>query len=134
MEIHPPTKVFVATSPISGLGVFAKERIAKDELIEICPVLALPLQPGETSSLFIDYRFNYPSGTGDKWSEQVISLGYGSLYNHSNNNNAVWYSDEALRVFRFVAIRDIEPGEEICTYYGSSEAYWADGRTHTDVR
>jgi uncharacterized protein len=132
VEIHPPLKVFVQPSPISGLGVFAKARIAKDEVIEECPILPLPLQRGDPSSLLIDYRFNFPSGTGNEWSEQVVCLGFGSLYNHSNENNAHWYSDNENRTFKFFAVRDIEVGEEIFTYYGS-DAYWTDGRTHTEV-
>jgi uncharacterized protein len=132
MEIHPPAKVFVKPSTIAGLGVFANERIAKDDVIEECPVLPLPLHPGDVSPLLIDYRFNFPSGTGSQWAEQVVCLGFGSLYNHSNNNNAHWYSDNDNRTLKFFAVRDIEPGEEIFTYYGS-DAYWTDGRTHTEV-
>jgi uncharacterized protein len=132
VEIYPSSKVFVKPSLVSGLGVFAKDRIVASEVIEECPVLQLPLEPGDVSPLFIDYRFNFPSGTGSEWSEQVICLGFGSLYNHSNENNAHWYSDSDNRTLKFFAVRDIEPGEEIFTYYGS-EAYWTDGRTHTEV-
>lgn len=132
MELQPPKKIYVKHSPISGLGVFAKEKILKAEVIEECPILSLPNKPGESSPLFIDYRFNFPSGSGSNWKEQVISLGYGSLYNHSNENNAIWYSDNSKRTFIFEAVRDIEAGEEIFTYYGP-DTYWSDGRTHTEV-
>jgi uncharacterized protein len=132
VEIYPSSKVFVKPSTVSGLGVFAKDRILASEVIEECPVLQLPLEPGDVSRLLIDYRFNFPSGTGSEWSEQVICLGFGSLYNHSNENNAHWYSDNANRTLKFFAVRDIEPGEEILTYYGS-ETYWTDGRTHIEV-
>ena len=98
----------------------------------MCPFLALPNVQGEPSSLFIDYRFNFPSGPGSNWTEQVLSLGYGSLYNHSDQNNAYWYSDNTRRTFNFVAKRDIEAGEEIFTYYGSDN-YWNEGRKHTEV-
>lgn len=129
--IKMPTKIYVDNSPVHGLGVFAKEKIYKDEVIEECPVLKLPIERGEHSSLLIDYRFNFPS-TGF-WIEQVIPLGYGPLYNHSNTPSAYWYSVDDKRTFLFVASRDIELGEEIFVYYGGSE-YWNDGRTHTQVK
>ena len=47
----------------------------------------------------------------------VIVLGFGSIYNHSDNNNATWETDLDKNCFRFKAVRDIEPGEEICTNY-----------------
>ena len=102
LNIHPPQKIYVKNSPVHGLGVFASEKINKDEIFEICPILSLPMKFGEVSPLFIDYRFNWPSGTSD-WKEQVISLGFGSLYNHSESPNAYWFSDNETRTFKFVA-------------------------------
>ena len=50
----------------------------------------------------------------------VIPLGYGCIYNHSDNNNARWTNHPKCKAFQFVAIKDIEAGEEICTNYGES--------------
>lgn len=129
--IAMPTKIYVDNSPVHGLGVFAKEKIYKGEVIEECPILKLPIERGEYSSLLIDYRFNFPSTAA--WTEQVIPFGYGALYNHSNTSNAYWCSVDDKRTFLFIANRDIEAGEEIFTYYGGSE-YWNDGRVHTQVK
>jgi SET domain-containing protein len=129
--IQLPTKIYVDNSPVHGLGVFAKEKINEGELIEECTILTLPIQKGEDSNLFIDYRFNFPSGL--EWEEQVVALGFGSLYNHSESPNAHWYSNNEKRTFCFVALRDIEVGEEIFTFYGD-ESYWNDGRTYIDVK
>ena len=129
--IQAPTKIYVAKSPVHGWGVFAKEKILTGELIEECPVLDLPIEKGEVTSLLIDYRFNFPSGT--EWESQVVALGYGSLYNHSDQANAYWVSDNLARTFKFIASRDIEAGEEIFTYYGDA-SYWNDGRTHTNLK
>jgi len=123
-------KIFIDRSPIHGWGVFAKENIKEGEVFEECPVLPLPIQKGESSSLLIDYRFNWPQGT--EWEEQVISWGYGSLYNHSDPANAYWVSDLDRRTFKFIANRDIIAGEEIFIWYGD-ESYWNDGRNHTSV-
>jgi SET domain-containing protein len=129
-SIQPPKKIVVQSSPIHGLGVFCVDKIYSGELIEECPILTLPIEFGEVTSLLIDYRFNWPSGSNN-WREQVVALGFGSFYNHSSNPNAYWYSSEDRRTFHFIASRDIEVGEEIFVWYGD-EAYWNDGRTHID--
>jgi SET domain-containing protein len=128
--IQLPTKIYVDKSPVHGWGVFAKDKIYQGELIEECPILSLPIIKGEESNLFLDYRFNFPSGSN--WDEQVLALGYGGIYNHSNTPNAYWSSNNEKRTFCFVALRDIEIDEEIFTFYGD-ESYWNDGRTHTEV-
>jgi SET domain-containing protein len=129
--IQLPTKIYVDKSPVHGWGVFAKDKINKGELIEECTILTLPIEKGEDSSLFIDYRFNFPSGP--EWTEQVLAMGCGGIYNHSSNPNAYWYSNNEKRTFCFIALRDIDIDEEIFTFYGD-ESYWNDGRTHTEVK
>ena len=127
--IHNP-KIYVDKSPIHGWGVFAKDFIRSGEVFEICPVLDLPINKGESSPLLIDYRFNWPQG--ENWDTQVISFGFGSLYNHSNDANAYWRSNLKNKTFEFVSIKDIHPGEEIFIWYGDIN-YWNDGRNHTDI-
>lgn len=124
------TKIYVDKSPIHGWGVFAKEDIEEGEVFEECPILTLPITKGESTPLLIDYRFNWPQGT--EWEEQVLALGYGSLYNHSENANAFWVSDLDNRTFKFISNREIKKGEEIFVWYGDVN-YWNDGRVHTNV-
>jgi len=124
--INSPKKIFIRPSHGKGLGVFASENISQGETIEDCPLLSLPIKKGESSNLLLDYRFNYPLGLD--FEEQVIALGYGSLYNHSDTPNAMWIHHPNLKkVFRFVAIKEIALGEEILVFYGD-ETYWSDGR------
>ena len=122
-RIFPPTKIYLNKSSIHGLGVFAKYTIYEGELIEECPVLTLPIQKGDVSSLMIDYRFNWPAET--EWEEQVIGLGFASMYNHSNNPNATWISDIDKKTFKFIASKTINPNEEIFVWYGD-DSYWTD--------
>jgi SET domain-containing protein len=112
------------------MGVFAKDFIRAGEVFEICPVLDLPINKGESSPLLIDYRFNWPQG--ENWDTQVISFGFGSLHNHSNDANTYWRSNLKNKTFEFVSIKDIHPGEEIFIWYGDIN-YWNDGRNHTDI-
>ena len=123
-------KICIDKSPIHGWGVFAYEEIKEGEIVEECPIHPLPISKGESSSLLIDYRFNWPQGI--EWEEQVISWGYGSLYNHSESPNAYWISDPEKRTFKFIANRDIVPGEEILIWYGDVN-YWNDGRSSTQI-
>ena len=123
-------KVYADRSPVHGWGVFAYEDIKEGEVFEECPVHPLPIQKGESSSLLIDYRFNWPQGT--EWEQQVLPWGFGCLYNHSNDANAYWISDLENQTFKFIASKDISKGEEIFVWYGDVN-YWNDGRTHTRV-
>ena len=123
-------KIYIDKSPVHGWGVFAKEDIMEGEVFEECPVLTLPIEKGEVTSLLIDYRFNWPQG--GEWEEQVFPLGYGGLYNHSENANAYWVSNTEDKTFRFIANRDIQPNEEIFVWYGDIN-YWNDGRSNTNV-
>jgi len=127
--IHNP-KIYVDKSPVHGWGVFAKEDIMEGEVFEECPVLTLPIEKGEVTSLLIDYRFNWPQG--GEWEEQVFPLGYGGLYNHSENANAYWVSNLENKTFQFISHREIKKGDEIFTWYGDV-SYWNDGRNNTNV-
>lgn len=128
--ITPPKKIYVKNSPIHGLGVFASEKIIKEEMIEECPILSLPINKGENSGILLDYRFNWPQGV--EWEEQVVGLGFASLYNHSETPNAYWISNYEKRTFNFIASRDIEVDEEIFVWYGDM-SYWNDGRSTTKI-
>jgi len=129
-RINPPTKIYVDKSPIHGLGVFASQKINQDEVIEEVPVLTLPINKGESSGILLDYRFNWPQGV--EWDEQVVGLGFSSLYNHSDDANAYWVSDLERKTFKFISNREINEGEEIFIWYGD-ENYWNDGRNNINV-
>ncbi len=110
---HPPRSVYVKQTRNRGRGVFAACRIAAAEVIEEVPVLVLPTEilwmPQGTAEL-ANYVFEWSPG------KVALALGYGSLYNHSFDPNAR-VDDRAIRRKRFVAIRDIEPHEEILINY-----------------
>ena len=131
MRINPPTKIYVESSPIHGLGVFASEDISEEEILEVCTVIDMGMRFGDTSHILIDYRFNWPQG-GSPWDKQVVSTGFALLYNHSNTPNAAWRSNLENNTFEFYSIKNIKSDEEIFVWYGDV-SYWNDGRTHTNV-
>lgn len=131
MRINPPTKIYVESSPVHGLGIFASEDINEGEILEVCPVIDMGMKFGDVSHILIDYRFNWPQG-GTPWDKQVVSTGFGLLYNHSNTPNAAWRSNLENNTFEFYSTKNIKSGEEVFVWYGDV-SYWNDGRTHINV-
>jgi SET domain-containing protein len=125
MKLKTASKIEIKESPGKGYGVFAIDVIEAGEIIEECHLVSLPISKGEASDILINYRYCWPCT--EDWQEQVVALGYGSIYNHSDDNNAFWQDHPSAKAFQFIANRRILPGEEICIYYGDS-SYWADGR------
>lgn len=124
-------RVYVDKSQIHGLGVFASEDIKEGEVFERTPILRLPTKRGDTNYVLIDYTFIWPRI--QDWREHVLPMGFGCLYNHSDNPNADWRSNEEEITFEFFAKRDIKKDEEILIYYGN-DLYWQDGRNQIEVK
>jgi SET domain-containing protein len=59
---------------------------------------------------------------GDK-GDALILLGNGSLYNHSNTPNIIPVMEKDGRL-GFVAIHDIERGDELCFNYGYTPHFY----------
>ncbi len=100
--------------PGRGRGVFCHHDIPADALIEVCPVIVLPkgdLEHVHRSHLH-DYYFLW-----EHEGETAIALGYGSLYNHAEPNNADYEMHFDERTLHVIATRKIPAGEEICIDY-----------------
>jgi SET domain-containing protein len=130
--IEVPKKIYIDKSSIHGIGVFANDFIPENEIIEICPVIDMGMNFGELSHILLNYRFNWPQGSVN-FEKQVVCVGYGMLYNHSNTPNAAWRSNIELNSFEFFAIKPIEKGQEIFVWYGN-EDYWNDGRSNIEIK
>jgi uncharacterized protein len=107
--------VVVASSPGRGRGVFARRPFARNEVIELCPVIALSERDAErlNETGLYDYYF----GWGKDGKQAAIALGFGSLYNHSFTPNAEHRKDIAGNTMSIVAVREIAAGEEIFIRY-----------------
>lgn len=114
-KITSSPKIEIGKSQISqaGRGVFSKELIRRDELIEECPVLIVPRKdyPVLKRTILHNYYFMWGKVTCG------ICLGFGSLYNHSYKPNATYKKNIKNHIIRFVAIKDIQKGEEITVNY-----------------
>ncbi|MBG17677.1 MAG: SET domain-containing protein-lysine N-methyltransferase [Euryarchaeota archaeon] len=117
-----------------GLGVFATEFIKKYEIFESAPVLVWHMdllndymRLHQAGHLLSDHVFVWEK------SSHALCLGYGTIYNHSNEPNS-----KHRRVFdknhpriEFIALKDIQPGEEIFHHYApkKGDLFFTDGGT-----
>jgi SET domain-containing protein len=95
-----------------GRGVFAREAIRKGAVIERVPVVIVPIKNlvnGRANPVLKKYFYEWGPTT------VAVSLGYGSLYNHSYTPNADYDHGEKVLIYR--AICDIAAGEEITVNY-----------------
>jgi SET domain-containing protein len=111
-------------SEISGRGVFAERSFKTGELVERCAVLRVPTAEVELvqRTVLRDYLFSLDDGSGDV----AIALGYGSLYNHSDDPNAEYFKDAARNEIAITATRNIAVGDEVTVAY--QRVWLMDGR------
>ena len=111
----------VKSIPAKGRGVIAGRPFSKDELIERDPVIVVPGDDWALlqETVISEYCFLWREGADDV----AVALGHGSLLNHSYSPNAMSMKHVRKRVIDFVALRDIEEGEEITlNYHGDPES------------
>jgi SET domain-containing protein len=116
-RLYLNNKIEVKKSLLHGYGVFAKEKIEKDEILEECFYLVQPI----SNPYNADYLYKWPQKGKAKC--LVIALGFGSIYNSSktlDERNTIWITDENNNIFIFKTIKSIEKDEEILTYYGDN--------------
>ena len=92
-----------------GVGVFSTAFIKKGSLIEKAPVLSIPEGEIEENDELSNYVFTTDSG------EDVLVLGFGSLYNHSYKPNVYNELDGEYMIYK--ALQDIEENEELTINY-----------------
>lgn len=122
MALTPSSLIEVRRAHGKGRGVFARAFIPEGTVIERAPVLVIPaveIDENPYDTIITRYCFQWGHKT------VAVALGYGSLYNHSYQPNA-YYRDRRNRVKEFIALRDIEPGEEITINYNGSPHDLAD--------
>ena len=109
---HPG--LYIDKSPVHGWGVFIRDEIKKDELIEESPVSGL-VDLGNNVNLYFPYLMPYRlPESGYTW---FIPTGYSIHLNHSNECNLKWDIDHENNISRFYANRDIKANEELFINY-----------------
>lgn len=103
-----------------GRAVVARRDVQAGEILERVPVLMLPrtqvFGPGDIAKRAARISWYVFSWLPTKRDYVALSLGYGSIYNHSETPNAD-YAMEHPDIMTFTALRDIAAGEEIFINY-----------------
>ena len=122
---YPPNKIEVRLSadPTVGIGVYATVDIAKDDLIERCPMVQLDFRSRYHSDPQLSrYLYNDQGCKCDQCAihghHMFMVLGYGMIYNHQNEPSAQWKFDFPKLIGDVMALKDIAAGEEIFVSYG----------------
>ena len=116
-------RVYIGKSKIinAGRGVFAREDIKKNEIIERCPIIEVSKY--DTSNLKESFLVTYFFYFGKNKERLVIVLGFGSIYNHSYKPNAKFKMKHKEKIVDFIALSDIKKDDEITfNYYNSGKA------------
>lgn len=96
-----------------GRGVFATKPFSISDIIERAPVIIVNAEEGEkiTNTVLENYTFG--------WGENdfAVVLGYGSLYNHSFEPNAIYIRNFDSNEMIFQAICQILPEDELTINY-----------------
>lgn len=103
----------IAITEQKGWGVFTKEFIARNTLLEISPVIIMNAEEFDilNKTKLHDYVFFWE---GDYC---CMAMGYVPIYNHGSPSNCEYYQDYKNGVIEIKAIRDIKEGEELTINY-----------------
>lgn len=104
--------LFVNEVPGKGKGVFTREAIPADTVIEVSPVIVMPAsdRPHLDKTLLHDYIFEWQNGC-------CMALGLIPMYNHSYNSNCEYFMDYEDRTIMVKTVIRIQPGEELTINY-----------------
>ncbi len=100
-----------STNTIHGIGCIATENIKKGDIVGKEPYFIV--KSDNTHKELRDYYWEGPKRTG------LLINGLGNYCNHSQDNNMKPLIKEPLKpLITFIAIRDIQKGEELFNNYG----------------
>ena len=126
MIIRQTSLIEVRKIRSKGRGIFATAFIPEGTVFERAPVLVMPakeINVEQEDTVLSHYLFGWGKNT------VAMALGFGSLYNHSYSPNAR-YEDVNGQMKNYIAIRDIQAGEEVTINYNgdadSKELVWFD--------
>ena len=127
-KLQPPKSIEVRSSEVDGYGVFATEDILKHEVLEECYYLLMSHKWENVDPILKQYVFAYiehdwfarlhTPGEQKPPTSSVAVLGYGMIYNHSEENNVSYSRDHDNKIFTYYTNREIKKGEELFIDYG----------------
>lgn len=96
-----------------GRGVYATKNIKSGEVIESSPVVILDSWESDriTSTVINRYVFAWKNIS-------ALALGFGSIFNHSEDNNVSYRCNYKKNTIDFKTIRDIKKDDQLFIDYG----------------
>jgi uncharacterized protein len=110
--------LYIDYTTYKGRAVFTNEAIAKDTIIEVAPVIVMPLQDKVhiDKTLLHDYIFMW----GEDEAKICMALGYVPMYNHSYDSNCIYDMDNANHTIIIKTVKTISAHEELTINYNGS--------------
>jgi SET domain-containing protein len=107
--------LFIEKSNGKGRGVFTKQDIPANTIIEISPVVVMSAEERTLldQTLLHDYIFEW----GKDSKQCCMALGYVPVYNHSYKSNCEYEMDFENEIIKIKTIRVIKEGEELFINY-----------------
>jgi uncharacterized protein len=115
--------LFVNETTEKGRGVFTRERIPANTVVELAPVIVMENKDREhlDKTLLHDYIFEW----GKQKDKCAMALGLIPIYNHSYKSNCEYFMDFEDDSIMVKTVRVIENGEELTINYNGD---WNDGK------
>jgi uncharacterized protein len=115
--------LFVNETDGKGRGVFTRERIPANTVVEIAPVIVMERTDREhlDKTLLHDYIFEW----GKEKTKCAMALGLIPIYNHSYKSNCEYFMDFEDDSILVKTVRVIENGEELTINYNGD---WNDSK------
>lgn len=113
--IHHHPAIFVDNTDYKGRGVFAKDFIPSNTIIECAPVIVLA--PSETALIHETMLHDYYFSWGEDQKSSAIALGYVSIFNHDKQSNCSYVADFEDNTITIRTIEDIPAGSELTINY-----------------
>ena len=107
--------LFIDKTTSNGRGVFTRERIAANTIIEESPVIVMTKEDriNLDKTLLHDYIFEW----GQHEDKCCMALGYIAMYNHNYKSNCEYFMDFEEEIIQIKTIRAIEKEEELSINY-----------------
>jgi uncharacterized protein len=117
------TYLFVDNTEQKGRGVFTRERIPANTVVELAPVIVMENKDRQhlDKTLLHDYIFEW----GKEKDKCAMALGLIPIYNHSYKSNCEYFMDFEDDSIMVKTVRVIAKGEELTINYNGD---WNDGK------
>lgn len=117
------TALYVDETAGRGRGVFTRENLKKNTVIETAPVLVMSQKDRGflDQTLLHDYIFEW----GERQDQCCMALGYVPLYNHSYQSNCEYEMNFRKATITIRTVRAVKAGEELSINYNGD---WNNGK------